>query len=616
MKRNKLWVGLLGLLTLTACNKDLELATPTASSEASQETKTEIVNVQMGVGQDVDGLRVMYNLDASGAISGLAMSDKDVVLRVVVRRLGGANGTEYAVNNLTFRKEPGRNYATYSGQIEVPTRVANTDRYEVAAALMSEVGGETFLHDVDQQYKDRTPSRQDIHKYLVSAKNTGAFVPESGLAKLNANIPYITDWQSLTLSGNNVANKVTLKFKPYGTVLRVRIKNATSTPTQFDAFRFLSTAFTQDGVFNFYSGTTVTTAPDWEAMPFNATGATNLNFVYTLPEAVTLAQDQYSPWYYTVVYPRKTAEPVHTVAGPRVAGALSTEYKKSFETTVALPFGSVPVTLEYTAGNDATFDHLKERSWGTVSRPAKLAIEYVAPRSFNLDGSDFVSDDLTSNAQIGRFTYAEAKQKFGAVKTIAGVNYSLPTREEMASIFPDVIDVAGEGPNVTYPTTTHTDVVETNIKIGATTATYLADYSRPVSNQRVLYAIRFRNQTDEHRTAFRYRRLSSGGSTYLQVDCYWLGQSNYQISDVAKPTFWTEHASEVVSRVFPLYGVSYDAGATSVELLNSYTGYWTSTTLGDAHGSGYAGVIYSSSLTNTEIVNSATRLPVRPFIRN
>ena len=378
--------------------------------------------------------------------------------------------------------------------------------------------------------------------------------------------------------------------------------------------------------------------------------------------SINLSAYDTSPWYYTLVYPYPSSNEPHyfdlrfTIPDHTLAYA---EYPAELHhRSTDLKHGVVSLDLSYHGAHSSLstpLDHLKTRApiGSTPTRPAKLALEYVAERSFDRSGLGFVGDDSATNPDVGLFSYEEALAKFGGVRSINGVDYSLPTRDEMASIFPPIgrpfgrESVGGTSHNGGGYTPAEFDEraikrrFEQNIKIGATTSTYFAEYflfSRSLgaySYDTNIYAIRFQDTTDEHRTAFKYEYYDK----VVKVSCVWLGASRHTMEDIVKPSFWADHASETVLRVFPVYGTSVDPLAPTSTLrftgggfywfLHMDGGYWTSSSMGGKDQRGYAAYLWATADGSnlrpenlplasilTRLMPHQYRLAVRPFIRN
>lgn len=597
MKLSKLWVSALALLALASCNKDAE---PTRLAE---EPATRQVYINLSVAQDDDATRVSYGVDAvTGKTTGLKMSDKNVILRVAVRRGTSAP----VVQDLEFVKTPERNHATYSGQITIPS--GGTGDYSIAAILMKEAGadgkvyGKPFL-EANKVYR---PSTQ--FEAVVSFDASGLISPNANV--IEANIPYVTQWQPLTINAAGVAERVTLQLRPFGTLLRMRIENKSASAQVFNAIRFTSEAITDAIAFELSDSRG--SYPMWM-------GSNRIVFDLKIDGGIsvpgaTAGTSTYSPWLYALVYPRKVTPGTVTISSLGTTNA----YYKAFATQKAFPHGVMPMTLVYDGRSEANFDsalieHDEMPAPGTP-RP-KLAIEYVAQYDFAKNKTSLVDNHYTDNANIGRFYYAEAVQLKTPV-LIGGVKYSAPTRSEMLSIFPASFDpISGLANHFNNGRIRLSDYYEPNVKIGNQTRNYVSDYLKTNQNS-PLYGLRFKNTNNC--TAYRYRTVTVSGSTTstaLVVDCIYLGVSHiYDVADIAKEVFWTDRAGQIVSRTFPFYGDQHEP-AGEKRYINRLGWYWTSDAVEDG-GTHYVAQVFDGSWATISLGGDLHMLPIRPWIRD
>ncbi len=545
MKLTKLWASTLGLFALASCSKDAEPNQPV------EQPTTKVVHIDLTAGQDDAGLRATYGVktDESGALTGLQMSDKDVILRIAVRQ---GTGTP-VIQDIKFTKTAGRNHATYSGPITIP--ISGTGSYTIAAFLMKEDGadGEVFLTERE------TPGRPVNG---IGIPYTTEVTYASSDNKLKLNVPYLTDWQPITV-GASAVNPTTLYLKPFGTILRMRIKNETASPVTFKQITFQTTAFaggygSDGGVF----------FPEQERdnkpyfTPYNSD-----YYLYTIPGAgievpgTTGGVIGYSPWMYIWVAPRTLTAPATTTAFL----SFSTERYKAFYTTQYLPTGSVPMTLVYTGQHNMEVGELPEYDgeWGGTAPTYTAPLSLLHPYALNKTKDGFVTDQLMNNADVGRFTFDEVSELM-TTKTIAGASYSIPTAEELRAIFPPRINSSGittEALLLNYPLY---DVVEEGIKVGSSPAqSYKADYVRRSGS--VIYAIRLKSTSNRYRTAYRYRSYTEGTERGVIVESTPIGSENISLSNIEQAAFWTSQGREITSVKLPAYGnYSYPGGTPNI----------------------------------------------------
>ncbi len=550
MKLTKLWASALGLLALASCSKDAEPNQPV------EQPTTKVVHINLTAGQDDAGLRATYGVktDNSGALTGLQMSDKNVVLRVVVRQ--GTGNDAIAIQDLTFTKTAGRNHATYSGPITIP--ISGTGSYTIAAFLMREEGvdGEVFLTE--------KPEEMPVKGIVITHSNEVAYAGTDN--KLKLAVPYITDWQPITV-GSEAVNPTTLYLKPFGTILRMRIKNETASAVKFKQITFQTTAFTAG-----YANNAGEFYPDQERdnkpffRPYNED-----SYRYTIPSdgvevpGTTASGPGYSPWMYIWAAPRTITSPGATTAFLSFSTASSAPKYKAFYTTQYLPTGSVPMTLVYNGQHNMEVGELPEYDgeWGGTVPTYTAPLSYLHPYALNSTKDGFVTDQLMTNPNVGRFTYTDIVE-FMTPKALAGGSYSLPTAEELRSIFPPQTNSSGVAMNEIAADAPLYDVVEEGIKVGSNPVqSYKADYVRRSNN--VLYAIRLKSASNRYRTAYRYRPYTVGTEKGVVVESTYIGGENISLSNVEQSDFWTNQGRVVTSVKLPAYGfASGPSGAANV----------------------------------------------------
>lgn len=554
MNLRKWIIGSCLLMVFASCNKESQ----DVLDEHIDVPKTKEIMINLTAGKEgSDDLRAVYGVDVSddmGRLLNLEMPEKDVVLRVGVRRGDGLP----IIQDIVFTKTPGRNHATYSGKITVPTD--GTGNYKIAALLKEEVGGEKFLLSEDNAANPQltTPGRySDNDASLIRTRDRDfgslpGFRRKSDADKLTINVPYISSWQDLSVDGD-VAQPIKLQLQPQGTVLRVRIHNKTEVAKTFHRVKFVTNAFVYTG--NFRINEVRDNYPAWYT-------GNQETFEYIIPDGTQVQPGRYSEWLYLWVMPRKlTIRERTTVAGVTVDQnpTASNSYVQAFSTSQSLPMGSVPVTLVYNEGHEATFDPLVEvgEEWGQAVAIPKLSLEYLAEYPLNLDGTAFVDNYNYENPNVGFYGYYDVQKLLKS--PIAGVKWRVPNRNEWASIFVPEIDASGYGSYKMRANSETYGVREENIKIGNVTQSYEADY-KVMGNVSRIYAVRFKNQSNKWRTAFRYWRTGSTATKDLRlvIEATYLGPENLVLSDVAQDSFWNTRASEnkVIRREFPFYGAN------------------------------------------------------------
>lgn len=566
MKLNKLWAGVWALLAITSCNQDQDVAPVIEQAAATKE-----VYAAISVGQDNE-MRAIYNIntaDDSGAISGLEMAEKNVKLRLAVKRGDG----EPTYQDVVFEKTPNKNHAFYKGKITIPASGAG--KYQISAILLSEDGGKEFAKVVNKGIQ--------LNVVEPVAASGELLLPTGN--KTEANVPYVAGWTDISLADDNSLNPISLKFKPQGTLLRFKIRNTTESSQTITTVRFKTSAFGRKGWFSFV-------AP-------NSGTLTDIHFVrddfyppydYTLPNPTTIPAASgtvatHSPWFYIWVMPTESYKMNTEVDLINSNGDVIANV---FSTNQPLPTGSVPVILNIGGNHNASFDDLGEVPfvWGVTPAVPKLSIEYMADYDVNKTGDGFVKNLNTSDPERGYYTWKEAFDQFGTPKMIEDQKYSLPTATEMNSILPfrDYISAASEsaGNLIHYGKTfSYDNVLEENIKIGSVTKNYKADY-RNMGNG-VTYAIRFKDNTNYNRTAFRFSRINIVGQRHLKIEARYIGNNtDIAIAQVASEDFWRTNTKDTkIARLS--YCGRYDNGQLDDIKLRDQAGYWYSSTEHDPY---------------------------------
>lgn len=548
----KLLASALSLLAVISCSNDTDVL-------SQQDTpKTKQVTVTLSAEQNIsDDLRAVYRVDnaSSGVISGLEMPEKDVVLRIGVRR---GNGGTVLLQDIRFTKTPKRNHAWYKGKITVPTE--GEGEYQIVAFLTDEVDGANFLAytEVFTDPKAVVPGYTNHMGGVPPGIKSGAIRNEIATTvvadgKITARVPYMSKWQSLKVTGD-AANTTVLNLDPQGTLLRMRIHNTSDAPQTFHRVKFVSNSI--------YIGANFTLAWDRDGYPGVQAEPYETQTLLLPDGGVTVQPGQYSKWFYHWVMPRVTPrKDTYTIASVATAASPSlSDYSLAFSTSSTLPYGSVPVTLTYDGNHQAQFDPLPEHGdqWGATTSELESPLIYFADRVLHKDKTRFVTGLNPENASVAFFTGDEITAMSSSPINIGGEMWRIPTRDEMASLLPIEFDRTGYGVDKIASGSTVNNVLEESIKIGDVTQSYYADYKHDGTT---LYGVRFKNGSNKYRTAFRYRMIQdpSTGHLSLQISTYYLGSQSVGLEEIALPHFWEvlELSGKVTSKQYPLYGLQH-----------------------------------------------------------
>lgn len=567
-------------MALVACSKEQD-------APVVETPKTKTVRIQLSAGRDEESARALFGIkdDGSGATTGLEMPEKDVLLRIAVKQ---GTGTP-VYQTIQFKKTPGRNHATYTGDITVP--VGGSGDYKIAAAHLSDVGGKEYIKmpaGVPERYLAVDPYMQ-----LTKVNADG---------KLDINVPYATHWQEITVVGNN-ANSVSLQLKPVGSLLRMRIHNKTNTDQTFYNIRLTSSAI---GL----NGTVLDFENEYENAPaLRTNNLASVSYRLNGTAGIQVGAGAYSDWYYLVLFGRSDIRLADAYSLFEVQNAsLQAKYTKSTRTGAMIAKGSSAITLPFEIGHEADWEGLPESTYefGQEVGTPKNVLEYFAESYINASGTGFA----TSLAEVGYYDQATAIAKFGNPVEIDGQRYSLPTKEEAASLYPLWLDkdgVAGSTATAAGVGVEALNVYESNIKIGDHTQDYRADYKRDANTMDVFYSIRFKNSTNYNRTAFRYRSLIENGVNYVAIEAIHLGNSAEGIQQIANTAYWTANASKIVTRKFIRNGYY---GYANTMTAPQGTNFWTSSKLDRT-----TGLLVSPMSGVISPIGDISRISVYPYKR-
>lgn len=626
MKLNKLWASVLALMALASCGRDLEPSVnmPTPEQPAAE---YQLVRMDIKATQDDNALRVGYGVsdDEDGALTGLALAEKNVNLRIAVKQ--GLNGTP-VVDTYSFTKV-GRASFAFSDNIKVPVKQGN-EPYYMAAVLVSEGTKDTpdYL-----EYATLDESKYPTRVIFPNTKNETLLLADSE-NKIYPNIPYRSEWTEISMNTEGTSiSRATIKLAPLGTLLRFCILNTTKFNQDIFGIVFDSPTFTNKGDIDF-ARNDHGRFPRWN--PY-----TSIQLGYNLPEKITLKPNEKSPWYYMWVKSYTYTENIRpepvTVRYCTEDGGAYVE-TPIFKTKKLLRNGSIKVTFKIRSAStaDADFDEMDELGdfdeldpiyeWqGTVLRRVSEGVLNVTE-----DGFVDVESGGVRDTSVGYYTFQNA-QKFTKPIPIMlkGMRrkYSLPTANEMSSIFPrlssvDQIVVVRFDRNDQVKE----NVLERRITINGSTQDYTADYKwvnvRGVDQG--TYAIRFKDTSNKHRTAFKYKLEGNPRTNVvLKITARLLGSDpkfdNLTVHQVAEKSFWEDSQGIYDERIFPFYGSDNARATDSRYDYNKRAEYWTSSYHTLDHGY-FASANFGSASTSyvviTDFANGVSRsYPVFLFER-
>lgn len=503
---NKLALLLTLAFGLLACSKE-QGAEPTSQEVATQLLPIEITSELLAPEADADELRSIHQVKTDGTTGKLVLSNKDLSIRIAVRRAGGTP----VYSTLTFKKQTGKNAVKYVGQVRVPQN--GSGAFEISAVVLGEVRGRAYA-------KLSGDKVQAIAATALSKPAAGTVTTQ---------IPYVAGWTSMPLdAAGNVLRPVTLTFKPSGTLLALSILNDTEAAHTVKAIKIKSNAFVSAWEYDF---TKIGVAGD--LVEGQALGTPSVDASFTIAEETLQAGAKTATTYYLWVMPKvatteglKTEFVVTTATGDFTLMPLTTPLKT----------GTVPAVLKLSKTGKPILD-IKDSCFPDK----KLPIEYLAHYDVNAAGTGFATAFDNSPAGGKLFTWDEAVAAYGQDVTIGGKQYYLPTQQQMRAIFPIIGGFTFT--NVGFRRREDSEVIHA----GGETYTTFADYSHPNDNK-ILYALRLQNKAMCMVTAYRYELLGpfTAGDPYshMKVTCRYLGHESWTIGDIENEDFWRENTEK------------------------------------------------------------------------
>ncbi len=557
-------------LALFSCSQE-ESLTPVPSPEP-EAPKTQVIEVDLEAGEDSGSLRLAQEVDpTTGHATQPFMNEVNVQIRLAVRRNGDANTITYQTK--TFTKVSGANRARYSGQITIPAEVSGQEnKYEIAGILLTEEGV------VDKFTKVRG---DEATSNLVDVIPADALATASD-GKVETKLPYVCVWQELKVT-DKVVVPLTMNFKPSGSLLRFKIDNkVVGKSYTVTGIKIKTDAFFPDWYYDFKALTGGTLIQGSRTYTFR------WEKEYTLAEPVTVASETSSPWYYLWVMPasrQQTGGVINTDA-PLLSTGLSepSTYISlniqgigdvlAFTSSYSPNMGSIPVVLpirsEAVVG--AGFGSLTEDAFltdhSTTGFPNdKHPYEYLASGVVNASktGITPVTETTPNNDPgIAYLNWSEAQ-----ALNIPG--YRLPTVHEWAGIITTKLYGFNRSANYTSPTQRET------IQVGDLKFTADADYR---SYNGVIYALRFIDQQNLRRTAYRYEWIGTFGSgdttSKLKISIKHVGaDASVSLTSISEtPDFWTTPDKVIY---LPASGYKNNSTTTTVLTLGQNGLFWSAT---------------------------------------
>lgn len=537
MNIKHLFLGLLGLAYLTSCSSDSDVQ-PTSSSRATESTAILALEVA-----------AQYNSKSSEATSGegsraMSFDTTDPNVPPFIDESGITSWKTHcfirnAAGNVQFYAEVDWNVVSNGGSLELTMKGHELTLFSSGGsdpASQAPRAGEIWY--ISGMTGDGTlnADRTKVDYRPVAA--------DASLPKNQLRVPLSFGWKPFKVKGNGErAPKISVIFRPQGTLLKVVINNATNRGKAVMDSRatIYTNALTNDGAFDFSPSST----PVEERQPSFDFG-TNTTAVYTyFTRGENIAKDAKETiimWGYPRPASQKPAE-----------GWFTDVYIPRYR---ALAMGQTtflePRTRGFSNGRSATFKL-------DIDRP-RMPLEYMAEYNMNAAGDGFVDSNEAGVANLGYFKRYDAIAKFTSI-TLDGYKYHLPKPEELVSM----LSGSSETPRV--------DLSET--KVFTKTKTHEIDgYSvseevefRTIGDKKTLYVYYAKPNDLGRQRVMRMTILSDIANPLknkLELICRYVGPDfSGTVNDLETSVDWTNlDAVDVVKREIPLAGYYYSDEVT------------------------------------------------------
>lgn len=506
---------LLSALVFGACSNEQK-----EPRDTSAPTKEVWLDLEMG--PDAEEFRLLQNVVGGSITSPFVGSAKEFKILLCVNR-NGATAPVYQKLTLTVpdsqlkpANQQDDSYATtirpkYSGKVTVPSD--GSGNYLLSAVVLEyDAGtGKTV-------YKSVALSGNEVSNIQVTSGGTAATqaspsdpilvqYPASGtdnrrVTQIDFKVPYIAEAVSVAPTATGTAlEKVALKFKPSGRLLRFAVSNTLSCDANLKKLRIVSNAFFPDWKYDLSALTSGNLAQGkradvntWErtytidlAVPGKGKGKTYLG-LWVMPNSATTGLNTkvyltYDNNWETLAF--ESNNPLGTKGTQNISLSYPDPAYNGF------PNNKLP--YEYFAG--------LAKDEATVRGDAENIFSVTKPTV------PYVHTDLA---------WMVMTDAYAAVAT--NTKYKIPTQEELGAILPATA--------TTISTATASLKPGESIAVGGgEPKTYGSDYK--ASNNKV-YAIRFTLDCNVSRMIYRYERIGTAGSfttkdSYLKVSMKHIG---------------------------------------------------------------------------------------------
>ncbi len=558
MKKKNLLLAILFLagVSFSSCSKEQDALQP----KVSIEPKTEKLYVDLGaISAESDEARLAQKLENKGLVAGPFLTEKDLLVRLAVRRKGEPNAG-VAVRDYRLNKVHGKNKYRYAGYIEIP--VGTNPKIEVSGLVLSEVSN-TATQDDGQAYL--TPAKGDTRfmDFSLGDYSNPATSLEPGKlfrsvvgkpTTLDTRLPYMTEWVEASIGAGvgNVPHRVTnpleLEFKKSGTLLRLKFQNKQDKPIKVKSLVVVTNAIAQQATYDLRNYEHPTTLNNAAAASQIKTTA----FIWDLKTPITVPAAQGGK-------DAVASELVYVWVAPTGGKDLQISpmddqgrvYDNSFKTsnlrlkdgtmelaiTLRPKRGSVPPTAGLT-GNVLPLAHIPNTGYPgyfamivmaddsyAYYKPKRLSFNPYTGSSINYDPevpgpTHYWLSGRPAPADVPKDKYKpylEFRHDFDPVKLVdSGIEYRMMSYQELGAIFPG-IDISAklrftlkyDNYNVTQAEYVKVDYYNPDEK-----PHYIGQYKGSTNGEKVIYGLRYipnkqKGNNDETKiTAFRYEYVN------------------------------------------------------------------------------------------------------------
>lgn len=492
------------VLLLASCSQEQDAENTSTSQKNGVSVRT---TLQLSTSGDLRTNQIIDN--TTNTTTPLLTADY-LNIRVVISRSGGTPQHQ----TLKFKRTADLT-AAYDGEVTVPTD--GTGDFDVTAILLNE---EDASGSIAKEYAKLVNGSNKVE--AIAAPNTLIHPTEvDGKNVLPSTLPYIAQHTAnLTLNGSELVQNESLQFKPNGTLLRLRLTNWTFRVETFTQLKIKTNAFVTNWTYDLENLTGGNLA-------YGSTDSFPTEYTYSIPNPTPLdLEDTDARDFYIWVMPTQTTTGLSTKI---YAVNNKGEEFLAFNRSSVLKSKYISARMEVQP---------KLPLVSLIEAPIKGTLDNLSLSPTGLDATYYTVEEAYTLGQKGDFT-------------IGDNTFYLPDIKELRSIFPRQ--------NMFSATTAKTDTDGVVLFPNTDLAEFSNTTSEYKSVNKVLYAIRFKDNTYRKLIAYRYElrgTFTTNSSSNLVVTSRYLGpaKKNLTIDDVATETFWTTNNESDVPKMFHALG--------------------------------------------------------------